>query len=106
MKRREVIRLRAGPGGHDADGDPVASTVERTTIPRCLVAPRTESASEDRGRHGVVVGLDLYTDGTVDLIHTDRIEIDGVAYDIDGEPGHWPGSRVGGTYAALTRSKG
>lgn len=106
MNRRTVTRLRGAPGGHDSNGDPVSSTVARLDITECLVAPRYESETLGLGRNGVVVGLNVYAPTGTDLVYTDRIEVDGIAYDIEGEPGDWQGSQVGGVEVALRRAVG
>jgi len=105
VNRRTVVRLRGG-SGHDEDGDPNTGAADRTDISGCLVAPRYSDEPAGRGRHGVVIGLTLLAPAGADLVHTDRIEIDGVTYTIEGEPGAWTGTRVGGVEAALKRAAG
>lgn len=107
---RTVVRLRHTPGGRDHYGDPIASTTTRSNIDRVRLAPRFDSdtGEADRlGRHGVIIGYTLYRRGDpIDLRHGDQIEVDGVVFDIEGEPGAWFGSRVSGSQAALRRAEG
>lgn len=104
-----VFRVRSTPGGTDADGDPVAGTTSSLEIDGCMVAPRQATEPTERGRAGVIVGLTLYAPLDTDLVHTDRIEIDGVLYEIDGEPGTWRNPwkpSHGGVEVALRRAVG
>lgn len=82
-----VVRVR--PLGFDANGDPIEGEPNRLTIDGCSIAPRTTVDITDRGRHGVVVGLSLFTPYGVDVVHTDLLEVDGVEYEVDGDAGPW-----------------
>lgn len=81
-----VVRVRGL--STDEYGDPTG-TETRTTIEGCAFAPRTSGDVADRGRDGVIVGLTLYAPFGTDLLHTDKVEIDGVLYEADGEAGSW-----------------
>lgn len=105
MKNCTAVRVRGS--GFDDYGDPIAGTA-RFTIPDCSKAPRTSSDITDRGRHGVVVGLDLYCPPG-HLLPSDQVEVDGVLYDIEGEPGDWHSPYTGwhpGEVVALRRAAG
>lgn len=104
-----IVRVRGNPGGVDEYGDPVAGTEDRATLTGAYVAPRETSEIVNRGRAGVIVGLTLFAPYDTDLAFTDRIEVDGVSYDIEGEPGKWRNPFTdweAGIQAALVRSAG
>ena len=108
-----IVRVRSDPGGVDEYGDPVADSESRTTIDGAFVAPRNDpgqgSEITNRGRAGVIVGLMLFAPYDTDLTYTDQIEVDGVLYDIEGEPGRWRNPYSGweaGLQAALVRASG
>lgn len=104
-----IVRVRGNPGGVDEYGDPVTGTEDRTPMPQAFVAPRETTEIVNRGRAGVIVGLTLFDPGNTDLTYTDRIEVDGTLYDIEGEPGKWRNPFTdweAGTQAALVRSAG
>jgi len=108
MNRRPVTVVRStAAGGYDDNGDPVSGTETSTTLDGCLVAPRYDTGeTHDRGRSGVIVGLTVYAPVDADILRTDQIEVDGERYDVEGEPGRWVGSRVGGLEVALRRAAG
>lgn len=108
-----IVRVRSTPGGVDEYGDPVPGVESRTTLTGAFVAPRTDPGQDseitNRGRAGVIVGLMLFAPYETDLVYTDRIEVDGVLYEIDGEPGKWRNPFSGweaGIQAALRRAAG
>ena len=104
-----IVRVRVAPGGTDKYGDPIVGTQDRTPIEGASVAPRESSESDDRGRVGVIVGLTLIAPYDTDLAFTDQVEVDGVLYDIEGEPGWWRNHFTGweaGLTAALRRAEG
>ncbi len=106
MNRRPVTRIRTSPAGTDPDGDPVATTTDTLVIAGCLVAPGPSTEPGARGRQGVVVDLTVYAPVGADVVHTDHIEVDGVAYRVEGRPGPFTGSRVGGVEIELVRAAG
>lgn len=102
-----VVRVRES--GTDEYGDPIEGTPTRLTIRGCIRAPRTTSEIEDRGRQGVIVGETLYAPPRADILATDQIEIDGVLFNIEGQPGVWQNPFTGwkpGLEVALTRGEG
>lgn len=104
-----IVRVRSTPGGRDEYGDPVAGTEDRTTLTGAFVSPRESNEIVNRGRAGVIVGLTLFAPYDTDLRYDDRVEVDGVLYDIEGEPGKWRNPFTdweAGTQAALVRSSG
>lgn len=101
-----IVRLR----GRSLDnlGEPTG-TDTRTTLADCFVAPRSSTTIDDQGRGGAVVGLSLSGPYGTDLLHTDRVEVDGTVYDIEGEPGQWKHPTTtweAGFEVALQRSQG
>lgn len=104
-----IVRVRAVPGGFDEYGDPVSSTAGRVTLDGAFTAPRSSEDNDDRGRVGVIVGLSLFAPYGTDLLYTDQVEVDGVLYDIEGEPGYWRNplsTWEAGVEVALKRSIG
>lgn len=104
-----VYRIRKDPGGIDAYGDPVTSTSTRVLLDGAGVAPRESSDITEQGRHGVIVGLNLYLPYGVDLDRDDQLEVDGVLYEIEGDVGSWKSpltSWEAGAEVALRRSAG
>jgi hypothetical protein len=104
-----IVRVRSTPGGVDEYGDPVAGTTTETTLAGAYVAPRESDEITNRGRAGVIVGLTLFAPYDTDLRHNDRIKVDGVLYDIEGEPGRWRNPFTdweAGIQAALRRTAG
>lgn len=102
-----IVRVRGN--GTDEYGDPIAGEPTRTTLTNVFTAPRVSNDITERGRNGVIVGLSLFGDYGTDLLYTDQIEVDGVLYDIEGEPGQWkhPWTRwEAGFEVALIRAAG
>jgi hypothetical protein len=103
-----VVRVRPA-GDADKYGDPTDTDPDRTTLDGCIVAPRTSGDIDDRGRAGVTIGLTLFGPYGTDLLHPDQVEVDGILYDIDGDPGQWKHPRTGreaGMEVALKRAIG
>lgn len=93
--RRTATIVRQMPGGYDQYGDPVPGTDTRIDVPGCSWAPRaagsgpSSSEIDERGRQGVIVGLTVYMPSETFLLATDRLELDGLLYEVEGEPGVW-----------------
>lgn len=82
-----VIRLRGA--GLDAKGGPTG-TPTRVELCDIIIEPRTSSDVDGTGRDGIVEGLRLYhLDADLDVVSTDRLEIDGDLYVIDGAVGRF-----------------
>lgn len=104
-----IVRVRSTPGGTNQYGDPIASTVARTTIEGAFVAPRESSDIDGGGRTGVLIGLTLFAPYGSDLRDTDDIEVDGVLFTIEGDVGQWRNpftSWEAGASVALKRVEG
>lgn len=101
-----IIRVRKG--GFDEYADRMAG-VSRESLDDAFTAPRVSNDISDRGRAGVIVGLSLFAPYGTDLVHTDQIEVDGVLYEVDGDPGQWHNPFTGtdaGCEVALKRAAG
>lgn len=105
-----VTIVRAAPGGVDPYGDPIPGATTRIDIPRCGLAPRMSTESTARGRQGVIVGQTVYLpDGSPTVLYVDQLEVAGVLYDIEGEPGEWSNPFTGwvpGSEVAIRRAAG
>lgn len=104
-----IVRVRRTPGGVDEYGDPIEGTITRQVLDGAFTAPRESDEITNRGRAGVIVGLTLFAPYSTDLRHTDQVEVDGVLYEVDGEPGRWRNPLTGreaGIQVALRRAQG
>lgn len=108
MAGEVVVRIREESTGADRYGNPVAEDVP-TDIPGAFVAPEpasTESASV--GRETLLDALTVYWHKEwPDIVATDRLQVRGVEYRVDGVPSDWRdpwGTVVGGLVVRLTRS--
>jgi hypothetical protein len=105
-----IFVLRDNPGGLDPFGNPIEGTPRRRHFIGAYTAPRTSSDVDGRGRDGVIAGLTLFhPDPEVDLLSTDRIEVDGEMFEIEGEIGRWRspfGIMAAGTQVSLKRGRG
>lgn len=85
---------RDSPGGTDPHGDPLPVTTTSHLLEGCGVAPRTSDDINDPGRHGIVVGVDLFAPPGADIELHDRIVIGASdpmpgRYEIDGDIADW-----------------
>lgn len=104
-----ITRIRVTATAPDDYGDPQRTTESRLELADAFVAPRESQGLDRDGRSGVIVGLTLFAPYATDLVYTDRVDVDGVVYEIDGEPGNWkqPWTRwEAGMTVALTRGEG
>lgn len=85
---RSVSLLSVAATGQDAYGND-ATTPTTTTIPGAVTWPRTSTEDADGTRDTVIVGLTVLVPPGVAVAATDRFLIDGVAYEVDGEPFDW-----------------
>jgi hypothetical protein len=81
-----VVRVRGS--GRDEYGDPVASET-RVTMTTKGIAPRYTSDPADPTRAPVIDGFTVYLLPGADVLATDRLEVRGGLYDVDGQPGEW-----------------
>lgn len=113
---RTATIVRETPGGVDQYGDhPIPGTTVRIDVPGTAWAPRVQGAGSsssellDRGRQGVIEGLTWYAPYGTDLRITDKLELDGVLYEVEGEPGDWANPYTGrraGLEVSLRRAEG
>lgn len=84
------------------------SDPERTDVEGCAVAP-SSSSEDNANRQGVVAGLTVYAPADADIRHTDRVEVRGLVYEVDGTPNDWRSPFSGrrpGLEVALKRVEG
>jgi hypothetical protein len=99
-----VVRIRSA--GRDQFGDPTGPAVPDLSIPGCAVAPRQAGEQIGQGRIAVTSGLTLYVPPGPDILPSDRIEVRGVVYEVEGEPAEWRSPFTGwepGREVQLTR---
>lgn len=104
-----VTILRDVPGGVDQWNDPVPASTSRTDIAGCAVHPRYSTEPTAVGRNGVVIGQTILAPYGSDILFTDRIEIAGVVYLVEGEGGNWKSVHTGtefGMEIAIKRAVG
>jgi hypothetical protein len=58
-------------------------------ITGCAVAPRDSTEDHDQGRQAVLVGFTVYAPAGTEILPTDRLEVRGDTWEVDGEPGVW-----------------
>ena len=109
----DIVRIRPGtkPDGYGKDAPSWDDDdVERTALLGAVAAPRTEPALDANARNGVVIGLDLYLPaGSPSIEATDRVEVRGQTYTVDGDPADWASAATGlpvGQALALKRTEG
>lgn len=83
----EVTLIRREVLGVDQYGNDVRGPVA-TVVPGAVTWPRT-SAEETDARNTVIVGMTVLLPPGVDVKPTDTFLIDGVAYEVTGQPFDW-----------------
>lgn len=85
-----VTRIRA-PIATDRYGNQIRdwARAERATMGRWGVAPRTSTEPREAGRDAVITGLTLYGPPGVDVLPSDRLEVRGHVWEVEGEPQVW-----------------
>lgn len=104
-----VKRIRRMFDSVDDYGDPVPGADDRKEIPGAFTAPRRSEGVDRDGRSGVIIGLTLFAPFGSDIVYSDQIDLDGVVWEIDGEPGAWEHPKTGweaGMEIALVRGEG
>lgn len=86
----ETVTVLRGVTVADRYGDTTVdwTTPARTTVHGAFVAPRS-STEAGNGRAGVIVGLTAYLPPGTRVTAADRVEVRGVTYSVEGEPGDW-----------------
>lgn len=103
-----ISRVRRTQSGTDTYGDPTY-TETVTEIPEAFYAPRRSTDTDQLGRDGIVVGLDLYYPYGWDLDRSDFVDVDGERYRIIGEIAPWRSPFTGweaGAVVSLERGEG
>ncbi|HET7666545.1 MAG TPA: hypothetical protein VFK56_10845 [Mycobacterium sp.] len=72
----------------DKYGDTTTTKAAPVAVPGAIFAPRTSSERTDPTAPAVIVGGTLYVKG-ITPSPLDQFTVDGVLYDVQGEPGHW-----------------
>ena len=78
----------------------------RTDSPGWGFAPRSNDENTTAGSPSVIVGLSGYGPPGVDVLPTDRMEVRGEVYEVEGEVGEWRSPLTGwepGVEVALRR---
>ncbi len=104
-----VTILTQGQIGTSGYNDPIYGTVATTIVEGCAVSPRSEDEITGNGRHGVVIGLNVYLPAGTVVTVNDLVDVGGVTYRIDGQPAVWANPYTGrrpGIVVALTRIEG
>lgn len=106
-----VTRLRAGaPIGTDAFGQPIPGPDVATDLEATAFDPGGSTEQLEVGRAPVVTTPKVYFRGTTpDILHTDRLRVRGVVYDVDGKPAVWLSpwrGTVVGTVVTLSEPEG
>lgn len=101
-----AVRIRTTPGGRDPYGDPIGDVETRTDITGCAVAPRQAGEQIGQGRIAVTSGVTLYLPPGADVLPSDRFEVRGAEWEVEGEPAVWRSPFTGwepGREVQLTR---
>ena len=99
-------------GGRDSHGNPIKSWGAPRKLTVMGWGPRGDgSSSEPRvpGREQVIVGLVLYTYPDPGITSRDRVAVNGITYEVEGEVGDWTTGPFGfepGCTVALRRVEG
>jgi hypothetical protein len=106
---RTIVRLRAPSVANrygDAEADWSAATA--TTIAGCALQPAGSTEFTDPTRTVVTTRWTLFLPPGTDLAPGDRVDVDGVTYEVDGEPLDWsaPGGNLDHVAAVLQRVEG
>lgn len=85
----------------------------RSELVGCALAPRsafqTEGEPHLQNRGAVIIGYSIYCPPGADLAATDRVDLDGDVYEVEGQPGVWINPLTNtnfGVEAALRRIEG
>lgn len=63
--------------------------ITETEIPKTAIEPRTTDEPLAAGRAPVYVGVRVHGPVDMDITPQDRVRIDGVVYEVDGEVARW-----------------
>lgn len=107
----ETVTILRGASATDRYRNPVVDWANptRTDVDALAVAPTSATEDIAAGRDATVTTFDLYLPATTDLRPTDRVEVRGAVYDVDGEPADWRHPRSGrrpGLVATVRRVDG
>jgi hypothetical protein len=103
-----ITILRPGAPTQDDYGNDVPGADEENDVPGCAVWPRS-SDEDNRSRQQVTQGLNVVAPYGTDIRPADRVQVRGLVYTVDGEPGSWRSPLTGtegGVQVSLTRVTG
>jgi hypothetical protein len=110
VANRSVTRRRAPIITDPRYGDELADWANATTlvITGCALQPGPATEFTDPTRRAVTTGWALFAPPGTDLAAGDRVEVDGLTFEVDGEPADWaaPGGRADHVAATLIRVEG
>lgn len=96
-----VTILRPGPSTEDAYGNDTPSTPTEIPIHGCALEPQDGTGAGANeivdARDTVLAGLKLYAPYGTDIRPTDRVRVNGVVYDVNGQPGGFRSPFTGST---------
>lgn len=105
---RTVTLIGRTVTGQDGYGNDVRAEA-RTDVPGCPVWPRTAGAELVQGQDTVLKGLGVLLPPGTDVAAVDAVEVDGLRYEVDGEPARWQSPFTGtvpGVQVSLLRVEG
>lgn len=109
MRPRYAIGVKAHVAGAlDAHGNPIDSWLPAVAVEVYSIGPRTQIEPET-GRTLVVEGLTVYAPPGTAIGPLDRVVIDGVEFEVEGDPADWTRGSFGwaaGIALNLKRAEG
>jgi len=106
---RDTITVLRAPLVDDGYGNQVPdwSNPSRTEVTGCRLQPE-RAADYVLDREAVTTRWRLFAPASIDLRSTDRVEHNGVVYEVDGSPERWPSptKRLAHVEVLLRRTEG
>lgn len=99
-----VLRANNQGGRYGSQERDWGSIVSNESYDGCLFAPQTSVEDRD-GRDAVVADATIYMPTGTDVTAHDRVQINGVTYDVDGQPSVWSDPFGGGLDGIEVRLK-
>lgn len=96
MRGNAVVSYVAVTTTDEGYGDATPTTADPVAVPGAVWAPRTSAESSDRRTPAVITGGTLYRiPTTLGVSPLDRFVVDGLTYEVEGEPGRWVSPATG-----------
>lgn len=109
MNPSTVSRLRAVTST-DGRGSQIRDWANASSaeIEGVFLAPASSGEGHNDSRESVGKGWSLFSLNPLDLLATDRVQANGLTFEVDGEPEAWdsPWGGISGVTAKLTRVEG